>query len=91
MIGPLFRTEMRMLLRDTRTVLIAVVAPVVIFPLGILGFQWVQAQEETRMEDQAYRVAVAGERRAWAEAMVDAALALESTERPGATRPRCAR
>ena len=35
-LGTLFAYEIRMLLRDTRTILIAVVAPLIIFPTYIL-------------------------------------------------------
>ncbi len=78
MIGTLFRHEVRMLFRDRRTVLIAVVAPLVLFPLFILASNWVEARESTRLESQTYEIAVTGPRAAWAEEIVDAALALEA-------------
>jgi sodium transport system permease protein len=82
-IGTLLRTELRMLLRDTRTVLIAVVAPLVILPLYILGANWVESREEERLEEETYEVAVTGERAAWARGLLDAALAVEASRSPG--------
>lgn len=79
MIGTLLRTELRMLLRDTRTVLIALVAPLVLFPLFIVGQRWVEQREEARLEAETYTYAVTGEREEWARDLVDAALALEPT------------
>jgi sodium transport system permease protein len=79
MIGTLFRNEIRMLLRDTRTVLIAVVAPLVLFPLFILVSNWVDQREAARLETETYRYAVEGERSEWARGIVARALALDAT------------
>ncbi len=86
MIGTLFRNEIRMLLRDTRTVLIAIVAPLVLFPAFILVTNWVEEREAERLETQTYDFALAGERSAWAEGVVEAGLALDATGAgPGTT------
>lgn len=76
----LLRNELRMVLRDTRTVLIAVVAPLVLFPLMIFALNWVEDRESERLETQTYAFAVTGERADFAGRVVDAALALEPTE-----------
>ncbi len=76
-LGTLFRYEMRMLLRDRRTILIAVVAPLVMFPLFIVVTQMVEERDRRRLEEATYAYAVAGSEVAWAEALVEAALALD--------------
>ncbi|MDX1494036.1 MAG: ABC transporter permease subunit [Longimicrobiales bacterium] len=76
----LLRNELRMVLRDTRTVLIAVVAPLVLFPLMIFALNWVEDRETERLETQTYAFAVVGDRADFATRVVDAALALEPSE-----------
>ncbi|MDP2959162.1 MAG: ABC transporter permease subunit [Longimicrobiales bacterium] len=73
----LFRCEIRMLLRDTRTVIIAVVAPLVMFPLMILITDRVEKRDQRRLEEATYTYAVTGSRAAWAEGLVEAALAMD--------------
>ncbi|NJD19399.1 MAG: CPBP family intramembrane metalloprotease [Gemmatimonadetes bacterium] len=82
-LGTLFRYEMRMLLRDTRTVLIAVVAPLVMFPILILVTDKVEERDQRRLEEASYPYAVTGSRAAWADAVVTAALAVDPA--PGDT------
>lgn len=72
----IFRNELRMVLRDTRTVLIAVVAPLVLFPLVIFVTNYVEDRETERLETTTYELAVTGEREAWARGIVEAALAV---------------
>ncbi len=80
MIGTLLRTELRMLLRDTRTILIAVVTPVVLLPLYIVGLNWVEEREAARLEAETYEYAVAGEHAAWAGEMARAAAGLAAPD-----------
>jgi len=70
----LFAYEMRMLLRDRRTLLIAVVAPLILFPVMIFSMRSVERAEERRLEQATYTYAVEGtlaeEARVWvAEAL----------------------
>lgn len=81
--GTLFRCEMRMLLRDTRTVLIAVVAPLIMFPIMIVIMKSVEKRDQRRLQEATYTYAVTGERAAWAEDLVRAALAVDPA--PGDT------
>ncbi|MDT8369142.1 MAG: ABC transporter permease subunit [Longimicrobiales bacterium] len=76
MIGPLLRNELRMLLRDTRTLLIAVVAPIVVLPGWILVSNFVADREEERIESATYRWALVGEEAAWGESIIERALDL---------------
>ena len=72
----ILRNEIRMLLRDTRTVLIAVVAPLVLFPLFIFLTNYVEDRETERLETAIYEVAVTGSEATWARAVVESAMAL---------------
>jgi sodium transport system permease protein len=72
-----------MLLRDTRTVLIAVVAPLVMFPVFILVTDRVEKRDQRRLEEATYAYAVAGPRAEWADAVVTAALQVDPA--PGDT------
>ena len=76
--GPLwtmFRYEITMLLRDTRTLLITVVAPLVLFPLFIFASNRVERSETQRLEQAEYRYTVVGSEAEWARQRVDRALA----------------
>lgn len=85
-LATLFRYEIKMLLRDKRTILIAVVAPLVILPAYILLMGFVEAREQRALEEQVYRYAVTGTLAEWAEEVVGAALVLEA-EATDRTRP----
>ena len=58
----LFRYEMKMLLRDRRTIVFAVVTPLVLFPVMLLAIRSVERSEERRLESATYRYAVVGDR-----------------------------
>lgn len=84
--GPLwtiFRYELAMLLRDTRTLMIAVVAPLVLFPLFIFITNRVEEREEQRLDEAEYRYAVVGSEAEWARARVDRALEESSADVQG--------
>ncbi len=85
-LGTLFAYEIRMLLRDTRTILIAVVAPLIIFPTYILVLNRVDSREQQALEEETYTYALMGNRAAWAGEIVRAAIA-ESETNPDSTRP----
>jgi sodium transport system permease protein len=72
--------ELRMLFRDTRTVLIAVVAPLVLFPGMIWVMRTVEEREERRLEETTYRYAVVGDSAEWAGRAVEDALALPPSD-----------
>jgi len=61
--GPLrtlVRYELLQVLRDRRTLLIAVVAPLVLFPLLILLSRWAEGREEEALATATYEYAVSG-------------------------------
>ncbi len=79
-LGTLFRYEIKMLLRDTRTILIAIVAPLVIFPAYILILGYVESREQEALEETTYTYAVLGTESEWAAELVLAAVARESSD-----------
>ena len=83
--GTLFLNEIRMLLRDTRTILIAVVAPLVMFPAYILIMNYVENREQQALEETTYTYALMGSQRDWAGDLVLAGMALDATD-PDTTR-----
>ncbi len=85
-LGTLFKYEIRMLLRDTRTILIAVVAPLIMFPAYILVMNHVESREQRALEEETYTYAVIGSRATWAEDLVRAAIARDASD-PDSTRP----
>jgi len=73
-LATLFRYEMKMLLRDRRTVFFAVVAPLVLFPVLLLAIRSLERSEAVRLERATYRYAVVGDRAEWARELVARAL-----------------
>lgn len=59
-VGALFRTELRMLLRDRRTVIVSIVLPLLVMPLLLLAGNWNERRRETRLAEREYAFSVAG-------------------------------
>ena len=70
----LFRNELRMLMRDTRTILIAVVAPLVLFPAMIFILDAVEEREAERLDSAEFAYAVFGDAQPWGRPILDEAL-----------------
>ena len=66
----LYRNEMRMLMRDRRSVIMAIVLPLVVMPVMLLGSHRAQDRREQRLEHAASRIAVTGERAELARALL---------------------
>ena len=77
----LFSYEIRMLLRDRRTLLIAVGGPLVLFPLLIFVMRMVERREERRLEEATYTYAVSGTLEAHARGWVAEAIRLAEERR----------
>jgi sodium transport system permease protein len=77
-LATLYRYEIRMLLRDTRTILIAVVAPVLLFPLMIAISRSVERRQTERIEQATYTYAVTGSEEDFAFYRVESALLFET-------------
>ncbi len=59
-IGLLVRHEMRMLLRDRRTVVLSILLPLVVLPLILLGAKFMNEWRRERLDETTYRYAVTG-------------------------------
>ena len=77
-LGTLYKYELRMLMRDTRTILIAVVAPLVLFPFMILVSKRVEEGDRRRVEQATYGYVVTGPEADYARALVHRALDLDT-------------
>jgi len=79
-LATLFRYEIKRLLRDTRMILIAVVAPLVLFPFIIFVMRAVERSEEQRLVETVYEYALVGDEAECGRGIVSAALALEAND-----------
>ena len=80
-LGTLFRYEIKMLLRDRRTMFIAVVAPLILFPLVIFALRFVERSDRRRIDETTYLYAVTGNQEAWARSLVQGAIDGEGSGR----------
>ena len=79
-LATLYRYEIKLLLRDTRTILIAVVAPLVLFPVLVFVSRAVEQRDQERVERATYHYAVTGPEAVFARRLTERALALELAE-----------
>lgn len=79
-LATLFRYEIKRLLRDTRMILIAIVAPLVLFPLVIFVMRAVEKSEERRLDETVYEYVLVGDEAEWGRQIVAAALELEAND-----------
>ena len=77
-LGVLFRNEVRMLLRDTRTILIAVLAPLILFPMMAIILNAVENRDQERLEQAIFSWALVGDTADWARPLLERALANRS-------------
>lgn len=66
----LFGCEIRMLLRDRRTIITAIVLPLVVMPLVLFGSRWTQQKRERTLAESTFQYAVEGSRSAWLRALI---------------------
>ena len=69
-LATLFVYEIKRLLRDTRMILIAVVAPLVLFPFIIFVMRTVERSEQQRLVETVYEYAVVGDEAGWGREIV---------------------
>lgn len=79
----LYRHELTMLVRDRRTILIAVLAPLILFPIMIFGMRAVEERDRRDVDETVFRFAVTGEEAAFAAEFVSAAIALPADTAEG--------
>jgi len=77
-LATLFRNEIRMLVRDTRMILIGIVLPLMVFPVLILVLRMVDRGESERIQAAVFTYAVTGPHGPWARELVGRALAHEA-------------
>jgi len=80
-IGILFAHELRMLLRDRRTIIFAIVIPVAMMPLILFGTKSMSDRRERQLEQTTYRYAVTGTEADYARSLIREGRELAS--RPG--------
>ncbi len=82
-LGTLFRYELKMLLRDKRTIIFSVVLPLIILPGLFLIMRFTERQAEERRESRTYEYAVTGSGAELARELIADALALAPDTLPG--------
>jgi sodium transport system permease protein len=70
-VGVLFVHEMRMLLRDRRTVMLSVLLPLVVMPLMLFAGRMINQRREKRLEETTYRYAVTGTHSQQARSLIE--------------------
>ncbi|MEJ2203576.1 MAG: ABC transporter permease subunit [Gemmatimonadota bacterium] len=78
----LFLYEIKRLLRYRRVILIAVVAPLLLYPVMIFILRRVDQSEARRLDEAIYEYALTGDEAGWGRAVLAKALALE-LDQPG--------
>lgn len=87
-LGSLFRTELKMVLRDQRTVVASIVLPLLVMPVMLLGSSWMAKKRQAAVEGTTYRFAVAGSQAEAVRELVDGTLVrLAEEERVAAATP----
>ncbi len=86
-VGTLYLNELRMLLRDRRTIVMSIVVPLLVMPLMLFGSHWTQQRRQRTLEDTTYAYAVTGSEANAARALVEATRARLSQPggKPGAS------
>ena len=82
-VGPFLRKEVREALRDRRTVMLAFLVPIFVYPVMFSLMSFLDRREAERAEEIVHRVVVTGETERIREALV-AVEGLETIPRPGA-------
>src|SRR5262245_29475409 len=60
MIGTIYRTEIRMLLRDRRTIITSIILPLLITPLMLFSGIWITKKRQESLNQTTYQYAVTG-------------------------------
>jgi sodium transport system permease protein len=71
-VGTLFVTEMRMVLRDRRMIVASILLPLLVTPLMLLGSNWSVKKREQALKQMTYNYAIAGSNTAPVRALVTA-------------------
>jgi len=69
-VAALYRTELRMMLRDRRTIVMSIVLPLVVMPIMLFASHAMNVRRERRLAETVYEFAVTGPAAAEARAVV---------------------
>ncbi len=69
-LGTLFRFELKMLLRDKRTIIVSIVLPILVMPLLLFSSSMTERSREERQEAKVFRYAVVGAEAALARQVI---------------------
>lgn len=83
-VATLLATELRMLLRDRRTVALSIVLPLVIMPLMLFAGSWVNRARERKLAEAPARIVIAGARADAVRDLVERLRALPAADKPPA-------
>lgn len=81
-VATLLRTELRMLLRDRRTVVLSIVLPIVVMPLMLFAGSWVNRARERKLEEKPARIVLAGARAEVARGFLEQIRTLPREDKP---------
>ena len=88
-LATLFGLEIRLLLRDKRTIVLAVVVPLIIFPGMILLMRTIEKSQQEKLESSTYQYAVRGSQAELARTLIGEALSMPPADGDtGQARPR---
>jgi hypothetical protein len=59
-VATLFRNELRMVLRDRRTIVTSIILPLIVMPILLFGSVWTGKKREQTLQQTVYRYAVTG-------------------------------
>jgi sodium transport system permease protein len=68
----LFRTELRMVLRDRRMLFVSIILPMLVTPLMFIGSSWGIKRHERKLDRMVYAYAISGKDTAWLRSVVTA-------------------
>src|SRR5262245_37779648 len=71
MIGTLYRNEIRMLLRDRRTIITSIILPLLVTPLMLFSSAWTTKQRQTTLDQTTYKYAVLGPQAAEIRSLIE--------------------
>lgn len=82
-VATLFRTELRMLVRDRRTLVTSILLPLLLTPVMLLGVSWMNRAREKKLQETVYRYAITGTAADEVRSFVAAARAHHAEKSPG--------
>jgi sodium transport system permease protein len=79
-LGTLYVNELRMVLRDRRTIVMSIVVPLMVMPLMLFGSHWSQQKRQRTLAETTYAYAITGSEAGAVRALIDATRARASLD-----------